>query len=114
MWLLERQGRDALVLALETLRGWLRTAKRFVLPVAKGVVRLQDGVDLPRALVDDRAARVPPEALDRVLIGIAIGPVDLNSVVCRFQRGVAAVPLHEGGLARVAAAAVLQLGGLHG
>src|SRR3712207_6137607 len=60
---LERQSRDALFLALETLRRWLRTAQRLVLPVAEGVVRLQDGVDLSRALVNNGAAGVPPEAL---------------------------------------------------
>src|SRR5215213_987575 len=93
--LLECKCRDALVLALETLRGWLRTAERLVLPVAEGVVRLQDGVDLPRALVDHRTAGVSPEALDRVFVGIAIGAVNLNGVVRRFQGGVAAVPLHQ-------------------
>src|SRR5215212_7943868 len=114
VWRLERQSRDALVLTLETPRGWLWTAEWLVLPVAKRVIRLQDGVDLPRALVDHRAPCVPPEALNRVLVGVAIRPVDLDSVVRRFQRGITAVPLHQRCLARVADAPVLQLSGLHG
>ena len=46
--LLESQCREALVLALETLRGWLWTAEWLVLPVSERVVGLEDGVDLPR------------------------------------------------------------------
>src|SRR6476661_7792151 len=60
----------------EALRRRLRAAERLVLPVAKSVLGLQQRVNLPRALVDDRAARVAHEPLNRVLVRVPIGTVD--------------------------------------
>ena len=60
--------------------GGLGHAQRLVLPVAEQVIGLHEGVDLARALVDDRALGVAQVALDRVLVRVAVGAVDLDGV----------------------------------
>src|SRR5581483_2433152 len=58
--------------------------------------------------VDDRALAVAVEASGRVLVGVAVGAVDLHAVAGRALRRDRREPLGETGLARVALAAVLQ------
>src|SRR6266851_3465752 len=52
-----------------------------VLAVAERVFALQDRMDLARAFIDDRGARVTQEPFDRVLGRIPVSAVHLDGVV---------------------------------
>ena len=83
-------------------------ARRLVLAEAEHVVGLHQLVDLARALVDHRALAVAVEAADRILVGVAVGAVDLHGVAGGALGRDGREPLRQAGLARVAAAVVLQ------
>ena len=83
-------------------------ARRPIDAVAEQVVGLHDLVNLARAFVDHRALAVAVEAADRILVGIAVGAVNLHGVAGRALGRDGREPLREPGLARVAAARVLQ------
>src|SRR5581483_3497928 len=83
------------------------------LPVAERVLGLHHLVDLRRALVDDRRARVAEVPLDAVLRGVAVRAEHLDREVRGLERRLGCVPLRERGLARVALPLVLHPGGLH-
>src|SRR5690606_31922460 len=68
-------------LCFEPLGGWLWVAKLLVLTVAERILRLEDLVYLARAFVDHRAASVPHEALDRILVRETVRPMNLDRVV---------------------------------
>src|SRR4029453_9796464 len=55
-------------------------ARRSIGPQAQHVVRLHELVDFARALIDDRALAVAIEAAHRVLVGVAVGAVNLDGV----------------------------------
>src|SRR5216683_4201510 len=64
-----------------------------VLAVAERVFALQDRMDLARAFVDDRGARVTQEPLDRVLGRIPVSAVYLDGVVGGVEGRVSGVLL---------------------
>src|SRR6266850_4596942 len=71
---------------LRLLRRYVRrqlAPRRPVSAVAEQVIGLHEFVDFARAFVDDRALAVPVEAAHGVLVGVTVGPVDLN----RISRG---------------------------
>src|SRR5256714_3200061 len=82
-------------------------------PVAERVLGLHQLVDLRRALVDDRRARVAEVALDAVLGRVAVRAEDLDRVVRSREGRLRRVPLRERGLARVPPALVLHPRRLH-
>src|SRR5262245_18004493 len=84
------------------------TARRLVVAVTEQIVRLHDLVDLASALVDHCTLAVPVKPAHRVLIGIAIGTVDLHGIAGRTLRSDRRKPLGEACLARIAAPFVLQ------
>src|SRR6185436_15156148 len=84
-----------------------------VRPVAEQVVGLHQLVNFTRAFVNHRAFAVAIEAPDRVLVRVAVGAVNLHRVRCRALRCDGREPLRQPGLARVAAAEVLQPPGAH-
>ena len=86
-------------------------AERPVLAVAEGVVGLDERVELARALVDDGRLRVAQVALDRELVRVAVGAVDLDRVERGLDRVLGGVPLGEARLAGVAQALVLEPAG---
>ena len=65
-------------------------------------------MDLARAFVDHRALAVAVEAADRILVGVAVGAVDLHGVAGGALRRDGREPLRQPGLARVAPSLVLQ------
>src|SRR5712692_4316225 len=83
------------------------------LAVAERVLGLPQLVDLGRALVDDRGARVAEVALDPVLGRVAVGAEDLDREVGGLERRLGRVPLRQRRLACVALPFVLHPGGLH-
>ena len=85
--------------------------KRPVLAVAEGVVGLDERVELARPLVDDRRLRVAQVALDRELVRVAVGAVDLDGVERGLDGVLGGVPLGEARLARVPQALVLEPAG---
>src|SRR3954453_6026608 len=80
---------------------------------AERILGLHHLVDLRRALVDDRRARVAEVALDAVLARVAIRAEDLDRQVRGLERRLRRVPLGERRLTRVALALVLHPRGLH-
>src|ERR687888_1594955 len=82
-------------------------------PVPERVLGLHQLVDLRRALVDERGARVAEVALDSVLVRVAVRAEDLDRVVRGLESRLRRVPLRERGLARVPAPLVLHPRCLH-
>src|SRR5260370_6500805 len=86
--------------------------KRFVdwtvLAVAERVLAMQDRMDLERAFVDDRGARITQEALDRVLGRIPVSAVNLDGVVGGIEGRVRGVLLGHRNVACVPKALVLH------
>src|SRR3954447_21387833 len=82
-------------------------------PVAERVLGLHHLVDLRRALVDDRRARVAEVALDPVLGREAVRAEHLDRHVRGLERRLRRVPLRKARLARRALALVLHPRGLH-
>ena len=87
-----RLERDA---ALPTLGRPRLAAERPVLPVAEGIVGLDQRVQLARALVDHRGLRVAQVALDRELVGVAVRAVDLDGVEGSLDGVLGRVPLRQ-------------------
>src|SRR5260370_14267503 len=79
-----------------------------VLAVAERVLALQDRMDLARAFVDDRGARITQEALDRVLGRIPVSAVNLDGVVGGIEGRVRGVLLGHRNVACVPKALVLH------
>src|SRR5947208_635766 len=65
------------------------------------VLGLHHLVDLRRALVDDRGARVAEVALDAVLGRVAVRAEDLDGEVGRLEGRLGRVPFRQRGLTRV-------------
>src|ERR1041384_3425869 len=65
-------------------------------------------MDFPRAFVDYRALAVAIEAADRILVGVAVGPVNLYGVRGGALRGDRREPLRQPGLFRVPPSFVLH------
>src|ERR1051325_10654434 len=80
-------------------------------PVAEKVVGLHQFVDFARPLVDHRALAVAIEAADGILVGVAVGAVNLPGVAGGALGGDGRDPLRQPRLARVAASDVLQPAG---
>src|SRR5439155_23441428 len=95
----------------EALSGQRRAAQRSVFPVAQEVVGLDEGVELARALVDHGGFRVAHVALDRELVRITVGPVDLDRIERRLDGMVGGEPLRQARLTGVAQPLVLQPSG---
>src|SRR5471032_3126751 len=68
--------------------------------VAEQVVGLHQLVDFARALIDDRALAIAIEASDRILVRVAVRPVDLHGVAGGALRGDGGEPFRQTGLAR--------------
>src|ERR671915_119277 len=94
------------------LPGGLRTPQGPIPPVSEDVVGLHQGVDLAGSLVDHRALGVAQVALDRVLVAVAVGAMDLDGVERALHRVIGAEPLGERRLASAPHAAVLEPAGL--
>src|SRR5690606_28368227 len=62
------------------LAGRQLAPRRPILAVPEQVVGLHERVDLARAFVDHGALAVAVEAADRILVGIAVGTVNLHGV----------------------------------
>src|SRR5207302_11317576 len=77
------------------LVGRKRLFERAVFAVAEGVLALQDGVNLARALVDDRRAGVAQEPLDRVIGRVAVRAVHLDGVVSSVEGCIGRVLLSD-------------------
>ena len=87
-------------------------ADRPVLAITQCVVGLDERVELARPLVDDRGLRVAQVALDRELVRVAVGAVDLDGVERALDRVLRRVPLGQARLACVAQYLVLEPAGL--
>jgi hypothetical protein len=76
--------------------------------VLQQAARDHEALDLARPLVDLHHARVAVEALDGVLLHVAVAAMDLDRLVRHPGRGLAGVELRHRRLARVGLAGVLE------
>ena len=91
------------------LRG--RTAERLVLAVTKGILALENGVDLARSLVHDRRFGVAEVAFDGILVGIAVRAVYLDRLVGGPEPRLGVVPLGQGGFPAAGQSLILEPSG---
>src|SRR5947209_4219711 len=101
------------LLALRHIRRQ-RTARRALGAVTQGIFALHDGVNLARALIDNRRLGVAQVAEYRIFVAVAVGAVYFDRVRGGIKRGIAGVPLRQrdgtaGRLAQVLEPARLQL-----
>src|SRR6266550_2101915 len=82
-------------------------------PVTEDVVGLHQFVDFTRPFVNHRTLAVAIEPSDGILVGVAVGAVNLHGVAGGALGGHGREPLRQPRLARVAAPDVLQPAGAH-
>src|ERR1044071_1674093 len=83
-------------------------AGRTIRPIAKQVVGLHQLVNLTCPFVDHCTLAIAVEPADGVLVGVAVGAMDLHGVAGGALGGHGRKPFREPSLARVAAADVLE------
>src|SRR6266550_5397736 len=88
-------------------------ASRPVGPVAEEVVGLHQFVDFTCPFVNHRTLAVAIEPPDGILVGVAVGTMDLHRIAGRALGGHGREPLRQPRFARVAAPDVLQPAGAH-